>query len=232
MPSAADTARAEAAEWAFIVSLAELLTQGDDLVHTELTITGFDPEDDLRRRAGEWMHALPDGSLASLARFAAGLAEAEAKAWERNDPSVATRALADRRFLLGDRIIHWAVPWLVSLGVAEPQSTPETLAVVERLLALGDLHRPAPLLTGSEGLFPPGCDSLGELPDGLDRTTFANGWVFADPSTEFGPEPLEAAVTLWSDLADRHPGTEQLWRDMAARATAASALLRNRESGR
>lgn len=222
---AADTARQEAQHWAFIASLAELLTAGEDVVPTELTITGFDASAELTRRTDGWFHHLPDASLSSLARFAAGLAEAEASAWEREDPSVATRALSDRRFLLGDRIIHWAVPWLVSFGVSEPESAPEAVAVVERLLALGDQHRPAPALTGSEGLFPPGCDSLGQVPDGLDPTTFANGWVHADPHDELGPEPFAAAVALWTDLAEAHPGTEQLWRDLAARAAAAVTLF-------
>jgi hypothetical protein len=222
--SASDAARQEAQHWAFIASLAELLTQHDDIAPTELTITGFDPATELARRTDGWFHTLPDNSLASLARFAAGLAEAEASAWERKDPSVATRALADRRFLLGDRIIHWAVPWLVSFGVSEPESGPEAVAIVERLLALGDQHRPAPALTGSEGLFPPGCDSLGLLPDRLDPTTFANGWVLATRS-DLGPEPYAAAIGLWTDLAEAHPGTEQLWRDMAARASAAVTMF-------
>jgi len=224
-PSAAEAAHEEAQHWAFIASLAELLTQGEDVAPTELTITGFDPSAELAKRTEAWFHTLADHSLASLARFAAGLADAEAKAWAGKDPSVATRALADRRFLLGDRIVHWAVPWLVSFGVAEPDSGPEAVAVVERLLALGDKHRPAPALTGSEGLFPPGCDSIGELPGGLDPTTLANGWVWANPQTELGPEPFEAALALWSDMAEAHPGTEQLWRDMARRAAAALAMF-------
>ncbi len=219
--SAADSARAETDQWAFIADLAQLLTQGDDVVPTELTITGFDPSQDLDRRIRPWSHPLPDHSLASLARFAAGLAQAEADAWEGDDRSVATRALEDRRFLLGDRIVHWTVPWLVSLGVAEPASGPETLAVVERLLDFGDQHRPAPALTGSEGLFPPGCDSIGEIPSRLDVTTFANGWLFANPRSEVGPEPFTAAAALWTELADSHPGTAQLWQDMATRAETA-----------
>lgn len=222
---AAANARAEAGEWALIADLADLLTQGEDIAPTELIVTGFDPTADLERRTRGWSHTLPDHSLASLARFAAGLAEAEADAWARGDPSVATRAASDRRFLMGDRIVHWAVPWLVSLGVAEPASGPEAVAVVQRLLALGDRHRPAPALVGSEGLFPPGCDSLGTLPDGLDPSTFVNGWLFADPRAELGPEPFEAAAALWADLAGAHPGTAQLWKDMASRAQAALRLF-------
>lgn len=225
--SAADTARAEAAQWAFIADLAQVLTRGDDVVQTELTTTGFDPSQDLDRRTEPWAHSLADHTLASLSRFAAGLAEAEAEGWEENAGSVATRALEGRRFLLGDRIVHWAVPWLVSLGVAEPASGPEALAVVERLLDLGDRHRPAPALTGSEGLFPPGCDSIGEIPSGLDVTTFANGWLFADPRSEVGPEPFAAAAALWTELADSHPGTAQLWQDMATRAETAQTFFDN-----
>jgi len=223
--SAADAARDEAQQWVFVASLAELLTRSHGIVPTELTTTGFDPSDDLRRRSQGWSHTLADHTLASLARFGAGLAQAEAGAWERSDPSVATRALSDRRFLLGDRIVHWSVPWLVSLGVAEPAARPEAVAAVEMLLALGDRHRPAPALTGPEGMFPPGCDSIGDLPDGLDLATFANGWVFADPPAEVGPEPFRAAVALWTDLAEAHPGTAQLWYDMAERAQIAQSYF-------
>ncbi len=223
--SAAEVARAESAQWAFIADLAVVVTQGDDVVPTELTTTGFDPSHDLDRRTESWAHSLPDHTLASLSRFAAGLATAEADAWDDEDPSVATRALSDRRFLLGDRIVHWAIPWLISLGVAEPASGPETLAVVERLLDLGDRHRPAPALTRSEGLFPPGCDSIGEIPSSLDVTTFANGWLFADPRSEVGPEPFTAAARLWTELATAHPGTAQLWQDMATRAETALSFF-------
>ncbi len=216
MSSAAETARDEADEWGVIASMADSLAEYAVPPATEVAVTGFDPTEDLERRTGGWAHRLDDHMLASLARFAAGLADAEAEAWTKDDPSVATRALADRRFLAGDRIIHWAIPWAVSFGALDLESAPEAVAVVERLLAIGDRHRLAPALTGTEGLFPPGNDSIGPLQDDLDTTTVLCGWFFGPGVVE--PSALESAAALWTDLAERHPGTERLWRDYAARA--------------
>ncbi len=221
--SAADGAHQEANEWGFIATLADLLGELAVPPPTEVAVMGFDPADDLVRRAGDWSHELPDHTLAALARFAAGLSHAEAEAWEAEDSSVATRALSDRRFLLGDRIVHWAIPWVVSFGSLDLESGPEAVAVVERLLGIGDRHRPAPALTGTEGLFPPGHDSIGPLSGGLDTTTALCGWFFGAGMVE--PSAFDAAASLWDDLATRHPGTEQLWRDYAARARRSKELL-------
>lgn len=200
----------------FIANIADLLQEYAVPEATEVAVTGFDPSADLEKRTSAWFHALPDHSLASLARFAAGLANAEAEAWGRDDPSVATRALSERRFLAGDRIIHWAIPWTVSFGSLDLESGPEAVAVVERLLAIGDQHRIAPALTGTEGLVQPGHDSIGPLQDELDSTTALCGWFFGAGVVE--ASAFEAAEHLWNDLAGRHPGTEQFWLDYAARA--------------
>ena len=217
MSGAHEAALAEASEWGFVAAIADLLAEYAVPPATEVAVTGFDPAEDLGRRTAGWFHKLPDHTLASLARFAAGLANAEAEAWQADDPSIATRALSERRFLASDRIIHWAVPWVVSFGSLDLESGPEAVAVVERLLAIGEQHRLAPALTGSEGLFPPGHDSIGPLQDELDATTVLCGWFFGPGVVE--PSAFEAAAALWTDLADRHPGTARLWLDYAERAT-------------
>ena len=214
--TAADSARQEATEWMFIATISDLLGEYAVPPATEVDVTGFDPSDDLERRTASWFHRLPDHRLASLARFAAGLATAEADAWERDDPSVSTRALSERRFLAGDRIIHWAVPWTVSFGSLDLESGPEAVAVVERMLMLGDQHRVAPALTGNEGLYPPGHDSIGPLQEELDTTTALCGWFFGAGVVE--ASAFEASAALWMDLADRHPGSARLWLDYAERS--------------
>ena len=214
--SAQESALEEAKEWQFIATIADLLSEYAVLPATELAVTGFDPIQDLERRTSGWFHRLPDYGLSSLAMFAAGLAQSEADAWDKEDPSVATRALSDRRFLLGDRIVHWAIPWTVSFGSLDLESGPEAVAVVEGLLALGDQHRVAPALTGTEGLFPPGHDSVGPLQDELDTTTSLCGWFFGPGVVE--ESAFESAAALWDDLADRHPGSARLWLDYAERA--------------
>lgn len=214
--SAADSALREANEWGFVATIADMLAEFAVPPPTEVAVMGFDPTTDLDRRSGAWFHRLPDHTLAALARFAAGLARAEADGWENDDRSVATRALSDRRFLLGDRIIHWAIPWVVSFGSLDLESGPEAVAIVERLLAIGDHHRVAPALAGSEGLVPPGHDSIGPLQDELDTTTALCGWFFGAGVVE--ASAFEAAASLWDDLATRHPGTAQLWLDYGERA--------------
>jgi hypothetical protein len=223
MSSAPENARSEAAEWMFIANIADLLQEYAVPEATEVAVTGFDPGSDLDKRTSGWFHRLPDRSLASLARFAAGLAQAEAEAWERDDPSVATRALSDRRFLAGDRMIHWAVPWTVSFGSLDLESGPEAVAVVERLLTLGDQHRVAPALTGTEGLYPLDNDSIGPLQETLDTTTALCGWFFGAGVVE--ASAFDAAEALWTDLADRHPGSARLWLDYATRAHVSRARV-------
>ena len=223
MSGAPEAAHEEANEWMFVATIADLLGEYAVPPATEVAVTGFDAAADLERRSSGWFHRLPDHGLASLARLAAGMANAEAEAWEKDDPSVATRAHSERRFLAGDRIIHWAVPWVVSFGSLDLESGPEAVAVVEHLLAIGDRHRLAPALTGTEGLFPPGHDSIGPLQEVLDTTTVLCGWFFGPGVVE--ASAFEAAASLWSDLAERHPGTARLWLDYSERARLSQARM-------
>jgi hypothetical protein len=226
MTAAADTARAEADEWMFIATIADLLVSGwEGVAPTEAAVTGFDPSIDLDRRARAWGHELSEGTLVEIARFSAALATAEAEAWDNDDPTIATRAVEDRRFLLGDRMLHWSVPWLVTVGSTTTEWAPEAMAAVERLLELADRYRVAPALTDLEGTVQPGHDSFGPVPDGLVVDSIAGGWLFVDPATQVGPEPYEAAAGLWEELAQRHPGSARLWLDLAARARSSAARL-------
>ncbi len=214
--NAAERAADEAEFWR---TAAESLTAiqrsvGSEL--TELAVTEFDPGPDLARRAKRWSHRFEDHSAVSLAAFAAGLAVLESDAWKRDDPIIATQALSDRRFLFGDRIVHWLVP--VLLAMAE-DSVAASLA--DELLELGDRHRPAPALTGSEGLYPPGHDSIGPMVESLDVAPLLNGWI-ADRADI---EVFRKAGGRWRTCAERHPGTSRLWLDLAARCDASAARV-------
>ena len=226
--SAADTARDEAGIW---VEAIRLLT-GREAAHpapAESEVAGFDPRKDLDRRAARWGHRLESAELRELCRFAAGLAAAEAEAWEADDPTVATRAYEDRRFLAGDRMVAWAVPWAEAVGMSELR---------DRLLALGDRLRLAPALVGHEGMVLPGEDSYGPVapdrpwPDWLRSVlsgAVLTGRLRADPTS--GPElsgVYRAASLRWADLAGAHSGTALLWSDLAARAArTAEAVTRS-----
>lgn len=251
--SAADAARIEAREWAGLVpSLGAVCDARPDPGPTEQQVTGFDPRSDLARRAARWGYAMPDVGLAHLARFAAGLAVTEAEAWESDDPIVATGAFEDRRFLLSDRIIHWAVPWADVAGRCHPSIRDHANDIRDRLLELGDRMRPAPLLTGDEGLYPPGEDSYGPTgsigPTGDHLASLLSGTVVFAATTSsllgrphgrrFDPEELadptlrsdlqdlfETAAGRWRALASSHPGTARLWRDLAMRAGRTAELF-------
>ena len=190
-PTASEKTRTERARW------AELATHSTP-TERELMLT-YDPESDLDRRAGEWGHQFAEHDLGSIALFAGALAQTEANAWDDGTLDIATRAYEARRFLLSDRIIHWAVPWLLASGDADD---------AEFLLDLGDEMRVAPALPGHEGLVAKGEDSYGSL----DQTGgIWSGWVGVSAQ----PEDLQG---FWTDLAEQHPGSAQLWLDLAARA--------------
>ena len=190
MPTASERTRVEGDRWA---DLSTWTT-------TEHEVTGsYDPGVDLDRRASEWGHSLPSHDLGSLALFAAALAHTEADAWDHGTFDIATRAYEARRFLLGDRIVHWAVPWLLAAGSEDD---------AKFLLDLSDEMRVAPVLTGREGLLLEGEDGFGPL---TQTGGIWSGWV--GPSEE--PADLHH---FWTDLATQHPGTAQLWLDLAARA--------------
>lgn len=155
----------------------------------EVDVTGFDPRPDLDRRARWWGHRFATPVLPEVLAFGVALAGAEVDAWRADDPVVATRAFADRRFLFGDRLIHWVVPLTYAVGASEIRA---------EFLGLGDRLRPAPLLSGDEGIHPPGEDSFGLLEVAL--------------RVELGPPER------WRNLQAAHPGTARLWRDLAVRA--------------
>ena len=179
-----------------LVAWHRLLDQADAVlpVAREWTVTGFDPYEDLNRRGRWWSHRFPSDRLPDVLAFGVALSAAEGGAWRSNDPVVATRAFEDRRFLLSDRLIHWVVPMTFVSGGAD--------SIRDGLLALGDRLRVAPLLTGDEGLHPPGEDSFGPLASSLHL--------------DLGP------ADRWIGLQRAHPGTARLWRDLAARATSRS----------
>lgn len=222
-------------------------TDWDDVPPVEAEVVAFfDPAEDLAKRAGSWGHRLPDASLGSLASFGAGLAMAEAQAWERDEPQIATRAYTDRRFLLGDRILHWAVPWFDTAGRCYPEYRERAHKGRELLLRLGDRLRPAPDLGATEGLAPPGEDAFGpatvDVPMGDWVRSLWSGAVILDATVRSmiggsgeldlnGPGRADVAMLFmvaaarWSALAASHPGSARLWHDLAVRAETTAGRL-------
>lgn len=186
MSGALDAAARDLADWHRLLERAEAVLPDA----REVTVTGFDPSEDLNRRGRWWSHRFPSDRLPDVLAFGVALATAEGDAWGSNDPVVATRAFEDRRFLLSDRVVHWLVPLTYA--------TPGAESMRDGLLALGDRLRVAPLLTGDEGIHPPGEDSFGP------RATVLG--------LELGPPER------WIGLQVAHPGTARLWRDLAVRA--------------
>ena len=248
---AADTAEREAEAWAAVAAAADAITADwDDVPPSEVAVTGFDPRSDLERRTNAWTHSLRSSGLGELCRFAAGLALVEADGWRDDHPQMATRAYEDRRFLLSDRILHWAVPWLDMVGRCSTPHRELAHGARDQLLDVADVLRPAPLLVeGKEGLHLPGEDSFGSLADAglgvlgcgvlLLRATIRS--LTADPARprsltedDLGdPEFRETFATLfdvaaarWQALAGRHEGSSQLWLDLAVRARATAANVR------
>lgn len=233
---AADEARAWAGVAAAVAGLPPV-TPGP----SEAEVVVFhDPAADLERRTGRWRHHLADHSLVSLAEFAAGLAAAEAEAWEHGPPDLAVGAYVARRHLASDRILHWAVPWLLAVSGLHHGAA----SAAETLLTIGDRLRPAPGEARGEGLHPPGEDSLGPLhPDVATSTLLGSLWsgaVFvvaaprgsSDDASRSGavlPAPSPAAYRAyagrWAGLASAHEGTAALWNDLARRAAATARLL-------
>ena len=176
----------------------------------------------------EWSYSPGNLSLSDLALFAAGLAKAEADAWELDNEHIATQAYAARRFLLGDRVLHWAIPWLRAVEDFEPI---KALASQLTLLAFGELHRPAPLLADGEGITAPGEDSYGPVEsDGVLTERLLSLWSgqvlggARRSQVEQGDLPADladsyhAAELHWQRMADSYPGSARLWRDLGVRA--------------
>lgn len=199
-----------------------------------------DPREDLNRRATRWNHQLPGTDLASIALFAAGLAAAEADSWDRDIGDIATRAYEDRRFLVGDRLIHWAIPWLDTVGRC--YSAYEALAHGDRndLLHLAEEMRVAPALAGQEGLSLEGEDSYGPVemtPGPQWLRSLWSGALILDPTAPSTGETLGPDLRLiydssgmrWSGFATRYEGSARLWLDLADRARRTVAAI---DSGR
>ena len=183
--SATTGAARDVASWRSMLEGAEVLFPDG----REQDVTGFDPLSDLDRRGRWWSHRFESARLVEVLAFGVALAEAEVAAWDSNDGVVATRAFEDRRFLFSDRLVHWVVPLSFSV--------PEAAEFRTVVLDLGDRLRPASIMTGDEGIHPPGEDS-------------------------FGPITAPLLVDLgsrarWEQLAETHPGTARLWRDLARR---------------
>lgn len=256
-PEASRSAETEAAVWIEVASVWQRhrhRSVWEDLPPREAAVVRFhDPQDDLERRAAAWGFDVASAELGDLARFAAGLAVAEADAWRADDPTVATQALEQRRFLLTDRILHWAVPWLDAVGRCYPAERGLAHRARDEVLGLGDRMRCAPALAGHEGLTIPGEDSYGprSVPAPLAErllSVWSGLTVLKATIASIRGEPIESrqiarewleergfrrdmatlyevAVKRWSGLAEQHPGTAGLWLDLTARAAQTSAEL-------
>ncbi|MDH5372067.1 MAG: hypothetical protein OEX97_03895 [Acidimicrobiia bacterium] len=249
-PDAGTAAAVEAAAWMVLARTWHPGRQRPaiiDVPPAEAAVVAFyNPIDDLARRARSWSYQVGAGDFADLARFGAALARAESEAWASDRGHIATRAYEDRRFLLGDRVIHWAVPWFDAVARQYPTSFDAAIDARNRLLDLADHHRPAPALSGSEGLVVPGFDGFGSLDVNVPFEQFMlsvwSGVVLLDGFlADLFKQPIKqrtlpgdwdsypgvlpaleatyrAAAVRWDDLAQARQGSAQLWRDLANRA--------------
>ena len=256
MPISSEPASAAEQESARWIGLARRWRQfvPAELAPSEAAVVGFhDPRSDLLERAARWGYELGSGDLPDLARFAAALARAEGRAWIDDEPHIATRALEDRKFLLGDRLAHWAVPYLDAIGRCYPELREHAHADRDTLLDLGERMRPAPALVGREGVTLPGEDSFGPrcqteaTPDfllslwsglvvlratlssmrgePLEERRLERAWI---EEPQFGADLstlYDVAALRWDNLARSYPGTARLWFDLADRARGTAALL-------
>jgi len=257
MPIASDNraavaAAAETERWREISDLTTALGSAATGAVAPLeaaVIPEHQPAEDLARRARRWGYGLGDADLADLARFAGALANTEAWAWNSGEHPVATQSYEERRFLFGDRLLPWAVPPLAAVGPARPRLPDQRDRATVLLLTLADTHRPAPLLSGPEGIYAPGEDSYGAVDSALPArlVSLRGGCVLLDelrgalglperghigdlpPGS--GREPLAEHYASesfrWTQLAADAPGSAALWTDLATRARATAAALRS-----
>lgn len=254
--TASRRAAEETERWIDIAAACrEIRSHGVVPAPRELACTGFDPHTDLAQRCRRWGHHMSDAGLAELARFAAGLAQIESESWEVGDAVTATRAFEERRFLLGDRIVHWAVPWADEVDRSHESLSLPASSIRDSLLDLADRMRVAPLLTGAEGLFPPGEDSIGPTSSPTPRRIgmLASGAVLtsktmrsltegavrdAGPGIELlSPEHrsrlathYRASAYHWMSMSHDRPGSARLWRDLSVRASATARWLESSAS--
>ncbi len=238
--AAALAAAEEARQW---LAVADVIpADWADVAPLEAAVIVFhDPAEDLERRASRWTHRLPDHTLPSLAMFAAALAQAESEAWQRDEPHVATQAYEDRRFLAGDRIVHWAVPWLDTAGRCYTELRGATHSARDDLLAIADRLRVAPDLGVDDAAAALGEDAYGpRAPHRIDAAGLRSLWsgalvLDATLVSMTGGTDIEMAVgsrghrsdlsalywiagARWAGMANRHPGSAALWRALADRA--------------
>ena len=244
---AASAATSEAHRWLEVAD--SVPTECDDVAPTEAAVVAFhDPASDLDRRAKRWTYLLPDHRLDSLAIFAAGLAKTEADAWRRDELHVATQAYEERRFLAGDRILHWAVPWLDAVGRCYPARRVLTHHGRDVLLEIGDHLRPAPYLGVDNGLAAIGEDAYGPTqlrpPDVTFVRSLWSGALLLDATVRSLTSTIDDTALLrdtatradlvtlyentsarWRGFAATHPGSSLLWHALEARAERTATAL-------
>lgn len=245
MPTASERSFDEARRWRDLAgrwALEQTAHIWDDRPPTEkAVIRFFDPAEDLREKTQRSGYQLEDAALTSLAGFAAELAESEGRHWADGDADLATRAYEARRFLFADRIIHWAVPWLDAVGRCYAAFREPAHADRDFLLVVSDEMRVAPMIPGREGLVIDGEDSFGRVEPigGISRwlSSLWSGHLLleatwaslrsdgSEPSREDLAILYEAASSRWRGFGRRHPGSAQIWTDLASRADRTSRML-------
>ena len=247
MPTASERASIEADGWRRLErwSASEVPELYADRAADEHSVVLFyDPVGDLESPARDAGAELVSGHLDALASLAARLAEDEASAWSGDVPDAAMRAYHLRRNLVGDRVVHWAVPWLEAVGRCYPDHRETAHADRDWLLGVADEMRILPSFAHGEGLTLPGEDSFGptsivepwttwirSLWSGrlmLDATWRSMGIAPDDVGLEHAPDLsvlYEVSAARWSTVAAESPGSAGLWVDLAARAAATAGLL-------
>ena len=238
MLTASERARAEADYWAEIAGhwrQADVPELWADRPPTEKDVVIFyDPSEDIARKGGDWGHDVEDDDLSSLALFAAALAVTEADAWEDSTLDVATRAYESRKFLLGDRIAPWAIPWLDTVGRCYPRYREQAHLDRDLLLRLANEARIAPRLPGSEGIFMKGEDSYGPVDPGVHwpewtGSLWSGAVVLGENPSSGRVDLFEDAVRRWANLGAEHAGSAQLWLDLSERAARTATKLRSED---